>query len=166
MARDHTHRNGGGNIVIGKPDTENKPNAGDIVRVGGHTGRVVDGAPWGDVRGVNSPADPGTGFQASQDDVAIQVIEAGNRGREPRLSLYQVDAVSGNRPRTFYVVARSPGEAIGDVVQGINEIGSRRRNPTGLDTRSLVATELPNHFPLEVFRDCLKPISFGSPLFS
>ena len=47
MERDHTHRNGGGNIVIGKPDTDGKPSVGDIVRVGSHTGRVVDDSPWG-----------------------------------------------------------------------------------------------------------------------
>ena len=102
----------------------------------------------------------------SQDeDVAIQVIQ--DKAGEPRSSLYRIDAVSSEGiTRTFYAVARSSGEAIGDVVQGINEIAARRRNSVGLDTRGLVATELPSHFPLEVFRNRLEPMSLESPLFS
>ena len=73
MARDHTHRNSGGNIVIGKPG---KPDVGDLVKVGGHIGRVVDDSPWGGARWVNPPAYPKTDFKPSLDeDVAIQVIQ-------------------------------------------------------------------------------------------
>ena len=165
VERDHTHRDGGGNIVIGKPSTDEKPAVGDMVKVGGHVGRVVDGSPWG-TRWVNPPAESGIGLKASLDeDVAIQVVQ--DKAEEPRLSLYRIDAVSSDgRTRIFYAVARSSGEAVGDVVQGVNEIAARRGLSVGLDTRGLVVTELPNHFPLEVFRNRLEPMSLESPLFS
>ena len=165
MAQDHIHRNGGGNIAIGKPDTGSKPSVGDIVKVGGHTGRVVDASPWGAPRWVNPPANLKTDFKPSVDeDVAIQVIQ--DEAEKIRLSLFRIDAVSSDgRPRIFYVVARSPGEAIGDVVQGINEIATRRSQSVGLDTRGIRATELPSHFPLEMFHTRLEPMSLGSPLF-
>ena len=165
MERDHTHRDSGGNIAIGKPNTDGKPSVGDIVKVGGHTGRVVDASPWGAPRWVNPPANLKTDFKPSVDeDVAIQVIQ--DEAEEPGLSLYRIDAVSADgRPRIFYTVARSSGEAIGDVVQGINEIAARRSQSVGLDTRGIVATELPSHFPLEMFHARLEPMSLGSPLF-
>ena len=163
MERDHIHRNSGSNVVIGRPDTASKPRGGEIVRVGGHTGRVIDAQPWGDMRGVDLPSDSETGFKPSENDVAIQVTE--NQSKERGLSLFQVQATSQNTPRTFYVVARSPGEAVGDVVQAINEIGARRERYAGLSSQSFVVTELPVHFPLHVFGDKLEPMSLKSPLF-
>ncbi|MCY4559017.1 MAG: hypothetical protein OXF79_22105 [Chloroflexi bacterium] len=164
MAQDHIHRNGSGNIVIARSDVANKPKVGEIIHIGGHTGRVIGSAPWGDIRGVNLPADTATGFKPSQHDIAIQVMS--EEEGKPKLSLYRVDAASGSRPRTFYVIAGSPGEAIGDIILGINEVGSRRENLRGLETISLVATELPSHFPLEVFHERLEPLSPTSMLFS
>ncbi len=165
MERDHTHRIGGGNIVIGKPSTDGKSAMGDVVSVGGHVGRVVDNDPWGGTRWSSPPGESEIGFKSSQEDVAIQVVQ--DRAGGPRLSLYRVDATSSDRrPRTFYVVARSSGEAIGDVVQGINEIAARRRQSAGLDTRGLVVTELPSHFPLEVSYGRLEPMSLASEPFN
>lgn len=75
----HFHYPDGTQIRGAPNDTASKPNIGDTVTIGTHTGIVVNNRPYGDVHDSpysNLPMDPQhPGFSPSRRDVIIRLDE-------------------------------------------------------------------------------------------